>query len=416
MMNTELTASPSTTASTSAESPLLQSAHTIRTESFRQNRAKAKIISLKVASYLTEPVCRVRENYYSFYVLDKLCYSTQETILKILSLVLGIMVFPFVSLVTVPLGIAIRGLARKLSSKPFVYVERSKEGKTLPEDKKITLLSHNECYMPGGYTITDGQVSPPSDKKRIDENVRQNLQLNPDIITLYEVPDICDADYITKKLEDYPFVIPVAGIRAVGPNSMLYVASKYKIIEPSIEFIPFIKNVELTGRSKSSEKGFLSFDIISHGDEKPFATVVTTHLQHSEIPSKPEDDEESRAAQMSKITKHLKSKIQLGHNIIFTGDLNQEEAELHAFFTNNKVDWLIRDDSIQGMPTWGGDEWCAKLMGKPASDPLVLDYTFIAGKAKEISSRIIETGYTSSEFRPEATSDHYRLFSKISCG
>jgi len=37
-----------------------------------------------------------------------------------------------------------------------------------------------------------------------------------------------------------------------------------------------------------------------------------------------------------------------------------------------------------------------------------------AGAIEAISTRVLETGYSGTEFRPEATSDHALLFSEIS--
>ena len=231
------------------------------------------------------------------------------------------------------------------------------------------------------------------------------------------MPDVCDACYLSSQLPDYPFVISVAGVRAIGPSSMMYIASKYQIVEDSIEFVPFIKGVEVTGRAQFSEKGFLSFDIKNPEENAPFATLVSTHLQHSEVPAQPEkEDQASRTLQMKKIAEQIEKKVQQDLNVIFTGDLNQEETEMQSFLDRYRIDWLRRDPTVQGHPTWGGDQWCARLMNKPSSGPLVLDYTFIAGKTKAIFIRIIETGYSGTEFRADAMSDHSLLFSTITVG
>ena len=376
----------------------------------------AKVIILKAASYLTDPICKVREYYYSFYILDETSGSTAQKVMKVASLVLGIVAFSLLTPLTAPIGAALRGMVSNLESKPYIYWENGQRGKVLPADKKITLVSHNQCYMPGGYSITDGQVTPPSDKERMDRNIRMLKELNPDIICLYEVPDICDASYLSSQLSEYPFMIPVAGIRAIGPSSGIYIASKYEIVEGSIEFVPFVKGTELTGRAQFAEKGFLSFDLKGQGGSAP-TTVISTHLQHSEIPAVPIDHEErSRAMQMLKIARQIQKKVEAGHNVIFTGDLNQEEEELNAFLERHEINWLRRDASVEGTPTWGGDQWCADLTGKAASGSLVLDYTLIAGKATAISTKIIGTGYSGSEFRRTATSDHDLLFSTITVG
>lgn len=372
-------------------------------------QTQCKIIALKAASYLTDPICKVREYYYSFHILNKTCKNLTQKIMTIVLLTLGIIAFALLTPFTAPVGAALRGVVAAVESKPFVHLQNGKKGKELPQDRKITIVSHNECYMPAGYSITDGQVTPPSDRKRIDANIAKIIELNPDVICLYEVPDICDAFYLTSKLTEYPFVIPVAGVRMIGPSSMMYVASKYEIVPDSIEFIPFLKGTELNGRAAFSEKGFLSFDLRSRG--RRVASVISTHLQHSEVPAKPVgDDRLARRAQMTKIVKQIQKKVDDGRNVIFTGDLNQTEDELYA------NEWgLRRDESVRGQPTWDGDAWCKKLMGELSSGPQVLDYTFIAGKSAAISTKIIQTGYSGLQFRPEATSDHCLLYSTITC-
>jgi hypothetical protein len=376
----------------------------------------AKIFALKAASCFNEPVCKVREYFYQFYILKETYPETVRKIFQIARLTLGIIVCAAVVPFTAPLGAALRGAVAALQSKPYVYYETGRVGKTLPEDRKITLVSHNQCYALAGYGITDGQVTPPSDRVRMDANLWKIKELNPDIVCLYEVSDIFDACYLSSHLSEYPYIIPVAGMRAIGPTSMIYIASKYLIVEDSIEFIPFIKGTELTGRSQFSEKGLLSFAIRSQGDKKPFTTVVSTHLQHSEIPDMPDVEERiSRVKQMEKVVNKIQEKLGQG-SVIFTGDLNQNEEELKAFFYRHRIDWLRRDASIKGVATWGGDEWCANLMKRPPSGPQVLDYTFVAGNGTDIKTKIFDVGYCGSEFRPEAASDHNLLFSTITIG
>jgi hypothetical protein len=86
---------------------------------------------------------------------------------------------------------------------------------------------------------------------------------------------------------------------------------------------------------------------------------------------------------------------------------------MDAFLNQHpEVAWR-RDPSIKGRTTWGGDSWCAHLMGKAASQPLTLDYTFIAGSARAITTQIMDVGYQGSKFTPRAGSDHALLFNVI---
>ena len=368
---------------------------------------------LEAASYLTDPICKVREYFYGLSVLNETCKSSLQKIARVAVLILGMIVCALAAPFTAPFGAALRGIVAVTESKPYIYLKKGHAGKSLV-DGSFTIVSYNACEMPGGYSITDGQVTPASDKKRLDANIEELKKINSDIICLYEIADICDAKYISSKLSDYPFVIPVAGVRGIGPSSMMYVASKYEIDEESIQFVPFIKGIEVTGRAKFSEKGYLSFEIKSDG--KGFATVVSTHLQHSEIPGAPTPDEvAARGAQMKKIGAHIQNKVNLGKSVIFTGDLNQSEEEIGSFFDKYKINWL-RDPSVQGKPTWGGDHWCANLMGKTPSESQVLDYTFATGKVISIKTEIFGTGYSGLEFRPDARSDHSLLLSRVELG
>ena len=129
----------------------------------------------------------------------------------------------------------------------------------------------------------------------------------------------------------------------------------------------------------------------------------------------PDDEEiESRKKQLNKISNQIQAKSNLGHAVVLTGDLNLEEAELNTFLDNRSDIDLRRDPAVVGQETWGGDKWCADLMGKGFSNPLILDYTLIAGKASDIFTKIVKMeDYSSSEFKPKALSDHNLLFSTI---
>ncbi|WP_220017585.1 hypothetical protein [Candidatus Rhabdochlamydia oedothoracis] len=55
----------------------------------------------------------------------------------------------------------------------------------------------------------------------------------------------------------------------------------------------------------------------------------------------------------------------------------------------------------------GGDEFCAKMVGKRNSGPLNLDYTLIT-KDSEMNAEtlLIETGYDDTTFTIDALSNH----------
>jgi hypothetical protein len=372
----------------------------------------AKVTALEIASLLTDPICKVREHYYSFYMLNETCKTTARKVAQCAFLTLGIVVCILLTPVTAPAGALIRGAVATLSSKPYIYLNRGGEGKVLPHDKKISLLSYNTCHIGAGYSLTDGGVTISSDRARMIANVEKIKQLQPDVICLFEISDIRDANFIASELPDYPFVIPVAGLRAIGPSSMMFVASKYELVD--ITFTPFIKGTELTGWSRFSEKGFLSFDVKSRGLNQPFAKIVSTHLQHSEEPANPTNqDTLSRVLEMDRISKKIRSEVEGNKTVILTGDLNQQEHPLQICLCSYGLGNLKSDLNIKSKPTWGGDEWSAKFSGKKASPPLVLDHTLVSGKNTAITTKITETNFSGKEFRPQALSDHYLLQSTI---
>ncbi len=64
--------------------------------------------------------------------------------------------------------------------------------------------------------------------------------------------------------------------------------------------------------------------------------------------------------------------------------------------------------------TWGGDEYCAHLVGKSPSGPLNLDHTMTkVGSARRIQTSLIESGFDAAIYNETALSDHNGLYSKI---
>lgn len=409
---------------------------------------------LRAGSYLTDPVCKMREHFYLPYIYQELYPDRSKRLKKHAYSLLMVAVCGAIAPFTAPLG----ALARKIASLfgPTLYIHHSHRQKIVP-DGKPTAMSYNVCNMPGGYAETDGGLKPPSydDHDRIRRNTDFiNNVWQPGIACLQEVPDIRDADRISEGLNEYPFTISASGIKAIGPSSMMYVASKYEIVAESISFTPFVKDslitriitwagsiqnylfhhpiafflsprrswseigelvqanlpqIELTGRAASSEKGFLSFDLKDKN-----VTVICTHLQHSERPEAPtEDDINSRRLQMLKIARKIEAERARGRIVIFLGDLNQAESELQETLNTPEFQrlGLKRSPNVCEQSTWGGDAWCARLRGEEPSKELVLDYIFVAGA--EIETQIYDVGFNGTRFDPNALSDHKPLLSKV---
>ncbi len=355
------------------------------------------------ASLLTEPVCKAHELFRRLYVVDELNPTASKTSnwARKFFLGVGIVASSFLSLGTAVPGAALRGIASHLEKEPFIYYQGKLSNKILEEG--FSLLSWNICCVGGGYSISDGGVMPWN--FRIDNIIEEIVKKDPDLLSLYEVMDTAAGFYLYERLQEkYAHFYFNIGPRAIGPSSGIFVASKAKIINP--EFTPFPKQM-LVGRTKISEKGVFSFDIQVEGKK---IKVYATHLQHSEQPQYPNEEEvEARKKEMELIVKKVN---QEAGNVIVTGDLNLDNAEYENSFWKETFQNLPIDENAS--KTWGGDEFCARMVGKKDSGPLNLDYTLIT-KESEITgtTSLVETGYADTTFTIDALSDHRGLLSRF---
>ena len=382
-------------------------------------KTAAHINLLKAASLFTDPICKVREYFYELYTLSEVCKTTTEKVARAASLCLGVAFFALLAPFATPIGMALRSIVVATQEKPYIYLKSKNVEVKKFVDKKITEFSQNVCGMEAGYHYTDAGLVPfraqieveGNKKSRCDANLDQIRSFDPDVVCLFEVPNIYDACHISSYLKNYARFVPVAGTRILGPPSMIYVASKYEM--ENITFTPFIKGEELTGPSRFSEKGVLSFDLKS--EDKPFATVIATHLQHSAIPEHPSLDEKaSRRQQMLRVAQVIRERANATLPVIFTGDLNMDEAEaVDVFGDDADLNRLVNDRTVCGQPTWGGDAWCAtKLRGEESSKPLRLDYTAVSFPCT-IETKVVNAGFDGAAFDPNARSDHKGLLSTI---
>jgi len=107
----------------------------------------------------------------------------------------------------------------------------------------------------------------------------------------------------------------------------------------------------------------------------------------------------------------IKKVDQNSGNAIVTGDLNLDRTEyVHSSWKGIFQDVFFDEN---GSRTWGGDEFCAKMVGKRESGPLNLDYTLIKGPEISAKTSLIETGYDDTTFTIDALSDHRGLLSRF---
>lgn len=357
------------------------------------------------ASWLTDPLCKAHQLYRRISVVDIL-YPEETGLQRAVrkgALFLSSSAHLVLALGTTLPGIEIRLLAGALKGKPFIHFRGQGVEKAF-DQKTFSLLSWNLCCVAGGYSITDGGVLPWSFRK--DLIIQALREQDADLICLSEIFDIQTALCFIEGLNDlYSHFYFNIGPTAIGLSSGLFVASKASITEA--HFLPFPSEA-LYGRSKLCKKGVFGFDVPVDGTQH--ARIFSTHFQHSEMADYPEMGElEARQKEMELI---LRQMAPLDKVCILTGDLNLEEKEFSASSWRESFEKGV----ILGLgPTWGGDAFCAALVGKVPSNPANLDHTLIKkGMEVSVTTTFIETRFDPSTFKKEALSDHKGLLSIIS--
>ncbi len=359
-----------------------------------------------VASKLSDPICKAHEYFRRFQIVDvlhpnegKVTRLARQFFLGALAGCLGL----FGSLAA-PGGIALRALGSYWQPRPFLSERGTAEEKGLSSERSFTLLSWNVCCVAGGYPISDGGVMPWA--SRVDAVARKIIETNADVNCLYETFDLQAAVKLSEELKraGYSHLYYNIGPKALGPPSGIFVASKYRVANP--EFTQFPEDL-LIGRTKHASKGIFTFDLESEGTR--FATIAATHLQHSEQPEFPTEEEvQARAAQMEMLVEKVQG-IQ-GRCVLAVGDLNLDDPE----FLQSEWHSLFEKNDLYSEKTWGGDGFCARLTGKPVSGPLNLDHTMcLKGSVRSLETELIETGFDGEQFLEDALSDHRGLLTRV---
>lgn len=365
-----------------------------------------EMLSYRIASKLTDPVCLFHESCRKFQVADDLFPNVSKIELlarKALIAFSALFYGALSTVLTVP-GILFREAAIFIQKKPFLS-EVSESKKKLGNDRKFTIYSWNICCVGGGYTLTDGGVVPW--RERIDKIVKNIIEVDADVNCIYETLDTESAFYLREKLREkgYSHIYFNMGAKSVGTSSGILIASKFSVDNPHFEAFP---QEMLVGRTKHAAKGFFSFDLVSQS--KAFATVIATHLQHSEEPEFPTQEEvAARRLEMGEILKKV-DKIK-DRALILTGDLNLDEKEYEASSWKNIFE---KGEDYQGKKTWGGDSFCAALVQKRASKALNLDHTLaLKGSVASIRTTLVDAGYNAEKLSLNALSDHNGLYTEV---
>jgi len=361
------------------------------------------IIAFHLASHLTEPICKTHEFFWRIRLVDALHPSSSalSNFARKIPLYIPLAAWSFLAIVATLPGIALRARALNIQEKPFIYLQGEAEEKTLPSNRSFSLLSWNVCCVSGGYSIRDGGLW--TWPHRIDNIITKLIEIDADVICLYEIFDSQAAFYIYENLKRHGychFYLNI-GPTATSVASGILIASKYNIENP--EFFPFAEN-SLQG---SDTKGVFAFDLESLGEN--FARIYSTHLQHSEEPAFPTTEElEARKIQMQLIVDQAKTVRD--RCVVVTGDLNLDDAEYNTFSWHS----IFQKEEGHIDKTWGGDAFCARMVGKRVSGPLNLDHTLVVdGTVSAIKTTLVPTEYDPAIFKKEALSDHAGLLSWI---
>ncbi len=379
------------------------------------------------ASYLTDPICKVREYTWQLRITEQMLPA--DTKVKLL-FQLGRIGCLLAAIPTTFPGMALRYLIQRFQTVPYLHLKGTYPPKTLV-GKEITVYSANRANVAGGYAITDGGVAPWI--YRIDKQIKEIIDQDADVVCLSELfdPTASFNMYEALKKAGYTEFYFNPGAKPVAPGAGLFVASKYAIQD--LHFVSF-PEATLQGRTKWSCKGFFRFDIVSNSET--IARFYSTHLQHSEETQFPhrnptikeitqdvivqalkkdcEDDVVARAAQMHLIMEDISKHRSFAAPVIVTGDLNMNEQERNQ--SRWSQNFTLGTQEYGGRVTWGGDQFCVGLTGgtKRASVPCNLDYTLLYGNTSAtLKTSLIDAGFDGTRFNPEAVSDHSALVSVI---
>jgi hypothetical protein len=188
----------------------------------------SKAAAYRLASYLTDPVCKAREYAVRSQTLEDLPPSTLvKNYVELISsyvkkmqlvderwidvdyvsqfaekcfLIGGAAVFSTLTPITALPAMALRFVASKLGGESFIHYTGLLQEKELTENN-FTHMQWNICGIKAGYDIEEGAQMPirddllPFNENRIVRIAKKILEENPDVLCLNEVFDINDASY-----------------------------------------------------------------------------------------------------------------------------------------------------------------------------------------------------------------------------
>jgi endonuclease/exonuclease/phosphatase family metal-dependent hydrolase len=369
--------------------------------------ASGTVMLIRAASWLSEPACQCSELVGRLATLQTLYPHASRVSMtaRKIAIWLQVALWAMGALIGSIPAMLLRAIVRRRAT----GIWRSQEAAERPwQGNRVRLLTWNVCAPAGKYAITDGGVLPWRD--RIDRVLHQIRTARADVVCLAEVFDAAAALEMAKILsQTYAHVLTCVGPRAIGVPSGVLIASRGPLTDVGFEAYP---KSWLDARTKNAEKGILRFSLPLPAKT---LTVLTSHLQHSEKPEFPTPAErQCRARQIARIGQLAEEQAQRGRAVVLTGDLNLEPAELRGLPEGRQ---LRAGEMLSQEPTWGGDQWCARIEGKQGSSARTLDYTLAwRDTVRHLRTQLTHTGFCGTEFRPQALSDHRGLLSEIAVG
>lgn len=298
-------------------------------------------------------------------------------------------------------------------SQSFIYAKGHNKEKTLPKNRKITLLSWNVCFLEGGISMLFGGVLPW--QKRMDRIVNKIQELDADILCLQEVFSPEASHTLLQRLQSqYTHFYYDMGPNPIGFSMKnlgipggLFVASKYPLKEEN--FIPYKKEETPSYRAY----GFFSADIYSKG--KKLAHLITTHLQ----PGSEIEDRNYRLLQTKAISHTLK---EMKFPALLCGDFNivknsQEAQEIFTLYESapyQGLDWTcceLRDY------WWKTKQDTTAFLALPHEKEWLDYFFYLKGSSKNPPHLFTEILVANDlNFPEDALSDHQILFTTITLG
>ena len=358
-------------------------------------RNRAAYGFFEAASLFTDPVCGAHRRVREFQLAEDLYPGKEpwEYSLMRLSLFVQSSLLAVIGITTGLPGIGFRRAGTALLSEPFVHRQHLLEMPKL-ESKRFSLFFGNVAALESGHVYTNACVAPFSE--RVERIAKVVEEKKVDIACFCELMDFSGCQSLEQALLKRGFK---EFYYAIGANSFvssgLFVASKYKIANPL--FTPFPAD---SGRSSFTNKGVFSFDVIGK-KEGCVARVHLTHPQHSEESAYPTPRELSIRKEQFDCIETVVEKSGPECQVVI-GDFNREAKELQ------EAKWKLQWDEgkLHKVPTWDGDDQCAKWTQQRASSPQRLDIAMVRKGTGKIKTEIIPVGYDPRQYLSTALSDH----------